>query len=91
MMDFDFITRRRFLFSLAASAVAAGTPLPIGWPTYEDKSIYVKSLLPDGYYVARSLLVNNKTFHRIISYEGATGTITVDPPVEEQIKESKII
>lgn len=36
--EMDFLTRRRFLGALASSAVAAGAPLPIGWPAAEAGS-----------------------------------------------------
>ena len=66
------LTRRRFFQALAASALAAAVPLPIGFPTEP-----LRPMLPQGYYTGMMLWHDNR-MSMITDYDPLTSTFTID-------------
>jgi len=81
------LSRRRFLFSLAASVVAVGAPLPIGFPKPEQRGLsYVvfedfpledyRNVLPN-YWIHASTQIGKKLFQiEVYKHEGPRLAIT---------------
>lgn len=66
----DLLTRRRFLSAIAASVVAAGAPLPVGFPV---DAADIKWTAPEAFY-----RVNSGPWKAAVLYNKSTETALIE-------------
>lgn len=82
----DLLTRRRFLSAIAASVVAAGAPLPVGFPV---DAADIKWTAPEAFYN-----VNSGPWKAAVLYDESTETTLMEMlkfAPDEELKDGDVV